>query len=553
MDTPSPTPSPRIGTLRLLGVLLYVLAFSLPGLLSWRWFQATADFPVTSALFAIGLVGGGLAGSGGLLRRVVWGILSFLAFGLNVALAVSYYTIGRTYTDSFFHHIRPDFFLAGFTEHAGMLAIGAAALVTSVVSYLWLTRRSRAVPRGWPAFLLVALAWPPLTDLTTYAATAYGYGHPGGLVARLAGTGPFKDWPLPASVENPANVKLAAHKNLVVIYTESVEKSFYDLPNFADLTPNLRRLREGSLDFTHIRQATGVGWTIAGIVTSQCGIPLLDNLVLNPITGLSQVAFRYQATMARATCLGDILKANGYRSLWIAGTDLWFGGKREFLNYHGLEQQIGAEEITTAFAAEGKTAPRSSWGYYDSTIFPLAQQRFEEMSKQTTPFAIFILTMDTHHPKPLPSPDCPAFDADLMRQAIACTDRNVSQFVSAIENSPAGANTLIVVASDHVAHRTSQSEGLPPLDQRFNTFYVRGTGLPPRAIGEDGTNLDIAATLVDLLGGGPQIIGAGQSLMRGPGFLAATGVTNDRAYFLSPAWCKRLIELWSARPEQQGS
>jgi phosphoglycerol transferase len=542
-----------LGTPRAAGSMLYVLAFSLPGLLSWLWFMGPVLFPVTSALVAVGLLGGGLSGRGGLLRRLFWSVVSFACFGLNVALAVSYYTIGRSYTDSFFHHIRPDFFLAGFQEHARMLVIGAAALVTSVLSYLWLTRRAAAVPRGLPALLAVALIWPPLADLADYALTAYGYGHPGSWMVSLGHASPHRDWPMPPSVAKAGDVKLSPPKNLVVIYTESVEKAFYDLPTFAPLTPNLRRLRDGAVDFTHIRQATGVGWTIAGIVSSQCGVPLLDNLVLNPITGLSEVPFRRQATLASAVCLGDVLKANGYRTLWIAGTDLWFGGKREFLSYHGLENQIGAEEIAADFAARGKTAPRSSWGYFDSTIFGLAHEKFDEMAKGDGPFAVFMLTMDTHHPKPLPSPDCPAFDDDPLRQALGCTDRNVAAFIDAIENSPEGANTLIVVASDHVAHRTSQSEEMPPLEQRFNTFYVRGTGLPPQKMGSDGTNLDIAATILDLLGGGAQVIGAGQSLMRGPGFLAANGIIDDRGYFLSPAWCKRFIELWSPRSGQQGS
>lgn len=538
-----------LGRARLAGAVAYVIAFSIPGLLSWWWFEAPVSFAVTSVLVAAGLLGGGLSARGGVLARLAWSFVSFLGFALNVALAVSYYTIGRTYTDSFFHHIRPDFFLAGFGEHAGVLAIAAAALVVSVTSYLWLTRRRAPVPRGIAALIAVVLAWPPLTDLADYAATAYADSHPESLLARFKLGGSYKSWPLPPSVTDATAVSLAARKNLVVIYTESVEKAFYDLPTFAPLTAKLRALREGAVDFTHVRQATGVGWTIAGIVSSQCGVPLLDNLVLNPITGLSSVSYRREATLARAVCLGDILKANGYSNLWLSGTDLWFGGKREFLSHHGLERQIGAEEIAAEFAARGKSVPRSSWGYFDSTLFALANEKIHAMAAAPEPFAMFILTMDTHHPKPLPSPDCPDFDADTMRQAIGCTDHNVAEFVAAIESSPEGADTLIVIASDHVAHRTSQSEEMPPLTQRFNTFYVRGRGLAPQRIGQDGTNLDIAATIVDFLGGGPQVIGAGQSLLRGPGYIAAHGITDERGYFLSPEWCKRFIDLWSPRAE----
>jgi phosphoglycerol transferase len=533
------------------GSLVYIVAFCVPGGLCWWSYFAPLSFPLASAALGAGLIGAGRRFATGRLARFAWSLLSIAAFSANFALAVTYYTQGQGYTDSYFHHLRPDIYLAGFSEHFAVLGVAAAALVVAAISYALLINTAGGRARGrhpsaW--FLAALLVWPPLTGLLAYVLDGYELTHPGSWLVTMSQArdgGEDTRWPMPPSVDRAAAVHLPGNRNLVMIYTESIERAHYDEAAFAALTPGLRQLRSQAVDFSDVRPGTATGWTIAGIVASQCGLPLIDNPILNAMTGLSAIPHR-DATLRNAVCLGDILKANGYATLWVSGTDLRFGGKTEFLKVHGFDNQYGAEEIAARLAEQNLEAARSSWGYYDDTVFALALEQLKLLEAGGRPFALFVLTMDTHHPKPLPSPSCPKVDADPMRQAIACTDRNVSNFIAAVERSVASSRTIVSVASDHLAHRTSQHEFLPPLDQRRYAFFVRGTDLPPQRISAAGRVFDIGATLVEFLGGGRVVIGAGQSLLEGSGFLAAHAIGNDRPYFLSPAWSARFRSLWAA-------
>jgi len=62
-------------------------------------------------------------------------------------------------------------------------------------------------------------------------------------------------------------------KNLVLIYVESLENS-YQKPTLFDknLLTSLDQFK--GLTFSDFRQAPGTGWTIAGMIATQCGIPL---------------------------------------------------------------------------------------------------------------------------------------------------------------------------------------------------------------------------------------------------------------------------------------
>jgi hypothetical protein len=92
-------------------------------------------------------------------------------------------------------------------------------------------------------------------------------------------------------------------KNLLFIYAESLEKTYFDNELFKDLTPSLSALikDENGIEFTNIVQTTGSNYTIAGITSTQCGIPLFTTSGGNSMEGVEKF---YQ----EALCLGDILK-----------------------------------------------------------------------------------------------------------------------------------------------------------------------------------------------------------------------------------------------------
>lgn len=102
-------------------------------------------------------------------------------------------------------------------------------------------------------------------------------------------------------------------------------------------------LKNEGLDFSHTMQLPGTDYTIAGMVASQCGIPLFAPFEGNASASVSSF-------FPQNICLGDILKNSGYQNYFVQGANLRFAGKDVFLKSHGFDHLYGAEELKTVVA-----------------------------------------------------------------------------------------------------------------------------------------------------------------------------------------------------------
>ncbi|MDU4747366.1 hypothetical protein [uncultured Pantoea sp.] len=76
-------------------------------------------------------------------------------------------------------------------------------------------------------------------------------------------------------------------KNIVYIYAESLERTYFDKNTFPGLTDELSDIKDKSYDFNNTIQLPGTDYTIAGIVASQCGLPLFAPFSGNSSDSLS--------------------------------------------------------------------------------------------------------------------------------------------------------------------------------------------------------------------------------------------------------------------------
>lgn len=279
----------------------------------------------------------------------------------------------------------------------------------------------------------------------------------------------------------------------VLVYAESFELAFFDQGAFPDLAPELTALKEDSLSFSNIGEAPLTNWTMAGMVASQCGVPLA------PIGYRSQDNYTSKPHFTPGSdCLGDVLKTRGYRLEYVGGASLSFAGKGRYYRNHGFDEVIGKDEIGDIV---GANFPHSKWGAYDDDVFEAALHRFRALKLTPSPFGLVVLTTATHPPEGFPSPSCNMqYDNSQhpLLNAAHCSDREVANFIRQIE-AEAPDNLIIVVASDHL----QIGSGIGPLfDQmrlpRQNLLFIRGldrTGVIER----EATTLDIAPTLLSLL------------------------------------------------------
>ncbi len=300
---------------------------------------------------------------------------------------------------------------------------------------------------------------------------------------------------------NQVNISAKAPKNLVLIYVESLEASYSDSQKFGtNLVSELTSLQGPS--FSKFAQIPGTGWTMAGIVASQCGIPL-KNVFGGFDHGddgarshhFNSMGKRMLSFLPGAICLGDILKTHGYRNVFIGGASGSFAGKAAFFRTHRYDEYFGREELTTAGmgAEEG-----SGWGHLDDKTLNFARKTIKRLHESHQPFNLTLLTLDTHGPTGLYSTECRRRGTKNYEGIVTCTSEQIAEFIEYMDREGYLADTRVFIMGDHLSMKTPISEKLAK-EQRFifNKIISREKFHLNRS---EIVHFDIFPTLLELIG-----------------------------------------------------
>lgn len=447
---------------------------------------------------------------------------------LNATLYASNYFTGDGINDAVLYTLTNSLTGAGVSKYV-VPAIGLILLLFLLICLLsWLLRRHDRPHRlGW-SLLAVACAAGSVQTTPAFRQVA-------SLVAshtRLADSD-FDDY-----YKVPKKVISHPQLNLVYIYGESLERTYFDEQAFPGLTPELGQEKAQSLDFSETVQLPGTDYTIAGMVASQCGIPLFAPFDGNASASLSSF-------YPQNICLGDILKNSGYENWFIQGADLRFAGKDVFLTSHGFDpaRMYGSQELKSRVA---DPAYRNNWGYYDDTVMDEVFEKYEELSRQQKRFALFALTVDTHHPDGFISRSCQrksySYEGKPNQSfsAVTCSQQHIARLIARIKASPYFKNTLIVVTSDHLAMNNTAHQYLIKQPRRDLFMVIRGDRPQAEVIDQPRSTLDNGATVLDILGG-DSAIGLGRSSLAG---LTLAGQLTDFQNHIN-RWKADIIQLWN--------
>ena len=294
-------------------------------------------------------------------------------------------------------------------------------------------------------------------------------------------------------------------KNIVYLFLESVERTYLDETVFPGLMPRLAELEQEALSFTNVNQVSGASWTISGMTAAFCGLPL------NGFVGNSMS--RMERFLPQATCLGDVLSEHGYDLHYIGGADLDFAGKGDFFRTHGFDSIEGRDELVPRLT---DTSYKSPWGLYDDSMYAFATERFDRLAESDDPFGLVLLTVDTHHPNGHQSQRCEGQvygdGSNSMLNAVHCADLLLGDFVDHVRSSPVAEDTILVVASDHLAMPNKAWNRLNSIDRK-NLLLFFASGMRPRQDDRPGSTLDIGPTLLSLAGAKTGTFGFGRSLL----------------------------------------
>lgn len=446
-------------------------------------------------------------------KTIAYFFAAAVFFIVETSYFSSYYLQNKGFNEAFFYHLRLDLIYAGVMEHLPALL----AMIACLVGFLITTshalgrekpRRALAAPLAMGLLVCGLTISPSVKSLVHYA---------GKSTAGIEGDALYANFKELRSPQVTAHFARGQKPNIVLIYAESLEQRYFDNTVFPGLVPNLKKLREQSVDFTNVAQGAGADWTIAGMAASQCGYPLVSSHDL----GGNEMNF-FDEFMPKATCLGDLLQGDGYHLAFIGGADARFAGKNKFLASHGYREIID-HDLLEKFLAD--KSYQHQWGVYDDTLFDFAFLKFMELGRQPSPFLMTLLTLDTHHPRGFPSGSCGTYGSgdNISLNAVHCSDQLIPRFIQQIRNSPFSQNTLIIVASDHLAMRNEATSLLEESTAPGRlTFFVNTPDGKKGEVTNPGLHYDIAPTILDLAGYDVDgQMGFGSPLTRGPGYLPA--------------------------------
>lgn len=304
---------------------------------------------------------------------------------------------------------------------------------------------------------------------------------------------------------DPADVSITfpeEKRNLIYIFLESMETAYSDKEHGGafekDVIPELTSLAQSNEDFSGTDDGLnggyslpGTTWTVGGMFAQTAGLPLLISMGNNMDT---QDHF-FPNTIA----LGDILEQEGYSQALLIGSEADFGGRGLYFSEHG-----DYEIMDYNYALEHAMVPkgyRVLWGYEDKKLFAFAKETLLELAAEKEPFNLTMLTVDTHFEDGYCCELCPDTFDEQYANVMACSSRQVDEFISWIQSQDFYSDTTIVVVGDHP---TMDSDFCLDIDQSYGrrvyTSFINAAATVKTNQTRKYTTFDMFPTTVAALG-----------------------------------------------------
>lgn len=256
-------------------------------------------------------------------------------------------------------------------------------------------------------------------------------------------------------------------RNLIYIFLESMETTYSDVDDGGafdeNVIPELTEIAQTNEDFSGIDpklnggySLEGTTWTMGAMFAQTSGLPLNLSISANDMD--TQDSF-----FPGITTLGDILSDAGYTQMLLIGSEAQFGGRKLYFQEHG-----NYEMEDYSYAIENGLIPSDYkvwWGYEDQKLFEFAKEKLLQLSQGDEPFNLTMLTVDTHFEDGYVCEQCPTEYDTQYSNVMACSSRQVGEFLKWIQQQDFYENTTIVISGDHP---TMDSDYCAQIDQEGN-------------------------------------------------------------------------------------
>jgi phosphoglycerol transferase len=256
----------------------------------------------------------------------------------------------------------------------------------------------------------------------------------------------------------PENIEITfpdRKRNLIVIFVESLETGFLTEENGGafteDLIPEIVSLAGDNINFSINEgiggpiQLYGTEWTIAGIAAYYSGVPLA-------VSFLNQTARQEYGSLGNeflpeASGIGDILDEAGYKSYFILGSNIEFGGRDKYFKTHK-----NTVIYDYRYFHDNHFIPddyKVWWGIEDRKLYQFAKDIISEVTAEE-PFFITLLTADTHPYGGYLDDQAEKIFDSRYKNVLRDMSKQLYAFMNWLEQQEFYENTTVVILGDHL-------------------------------------------------------------------------------------------------------
>lgn len=291
-------------------------------------------------------------------------------------------------------------------------------------------------------------------------------------------------------------------RNLIYIYIESLETTYASTEDggaqSVNYIPNLTRLAGENISFSDketlggFHSTYGTGITMGALFGTTTGTAYNLGSEVNEM--LAQGNF-----MSGITSLGDILAEKGYRQEFLCGSDGDFGGRKTYFEQHG------SYEVFDLFTARERGYIADDyfvwWGFEDAILYEIAKDEITAMAAEEGPFNFTMLTVDPHHIDGYICEYCGDEYENVTANVMACTDRQLNDFINWCREQDFYEDTVIIISGDHPRMDTSLVAGISYYDRTvYNCFINSYPAGEYDTVNRVFTPMDMFPTILSAMG-----------------------------------------------------
>ena len=279
-----------------------------------------------------------------------------------------------------------------------------------------------------------------------------------------------------------ATVKRDKPLNLVIILQESLGATFVkSLGGEYAVTPHLERLKQKGWWFEQL-YATGTR-SVRGIEA------VISGYLPTPARSVVKLSLSQQNFFT----IADLLKQRGYFTEFIYGGESHFDNMASFFIGNGFESVIDQHDYENPVFT-------GSWGVSDEDLLNKAHQQLQQKQAEGKPYFSLVFSSSNHSPYEFPDGrielDNPVKQSNT--NAVKYADYALGQFFDKAMQSDYWENTLFLVIADHDLN--VYGDALVPIERFQIPGLILGADIKPRSIATIASQIDMAPTLLSLMG-----------------------------------------------------